>query len=168
MVCTKHKAAIPVKIRLHKHRFRTIIATRCRQSAHSGSLETSAVSLGLQWLAKNPKYHSHRVVFLVDAQAVLDALAKGRSSAPTLFRGVKQCAALLLSTDTMARWVCISSEHNPADPPSRGIVLQHRRPRSRSIHSIGREPSYRRCMSDQRRSRAIKKVLNRHLKLNEL
>ena len=62
---------------------------------------------------------SKRLLFLLDAGAVLGAFDKGRSSAPTLFRAVQKAAALQLAGDLVVQWVYITSECNPVDAPSR-------------------------------------------------
>ena len=66
---------------------------------------------------------------MIDAQAVLGAVAKGRSSAPTVRRGVMRVAALLLAGDVHAYYGYVPSEENPADTPSRGVWRQWRRQR---------------------------------------
>ena len=67
---------------------------------------------------------------LVDAQAVLFALIKGRSSAPTLRFEVRRIAAHALAADVLLHFLWVPSEHNPADAPSRGLRWRssHRRP----------------------------------------
>ena len=119
----------PLKIPPGRGCFRTVISTRARHAAHSGSLETTAVVLGLHWLLRSTKHHSKRTLLLIDAQAVLGAVAKGRSSAPTVRRGVMRVAALLLAGDLQAYYGYVPSEENPADTPSRGIVRDWRRQR---------------------------------------
>lgn len=80
------KAGVPHRLGLRMSRFRTILSVRKQHQVHSGALEASAVTLILRWLLRSPGKHGKRVAALVDAQAVIGALAKGRSSAPTLRR----------------------------------------------------------------------------------
>ena len=58
----------------------------------------------------------------MDAQAVLGAITKGRSSAERIRRDVSNVAALCLAGDILLRSVYVPSEDNPADEPSRGCL----------------------------------------------
>ena len=87
--------------------------------------------------------HGKRTVLLVDATAVCGAVAKGRSSSPTLNYELRRIAALAIAGDIWIRVVYIPSEDNPADAPSRGIVRKWRtkqcrkavvKPRKREIN----------------------------------
>ena len=84
----------PHKLGLSKSDFTTVVSARAQYQAHSGALETTAVVLLLRWLLRSPGKHAHRVVALVDAQAVLGAAAKGRTSALTIKREIRKVAAL--------------------------------------------------------------------------
>ena len=66
--------------------------------------------------------HVRRTTVLIDAQSVLGAVRKGRSSAPSLKREIAFIGALVLSGDLVLRCLYVPSEDNPADAPSRGIV----------------------------------------------
>mmetsp|Transcript_31927 Transcript_31927/g.101443 ORF Transcript_31927/g.101443 Transcript_31927/m.101443 type:complete len:854 (-) Transcript_31927:1008-3569(-) len=100
---------------------------------HSGAMELEAVKLALLRLTRVARNHAHRGVVLVDAQAVGFALRKGRTSAPTLKRGVGAVAAICLATDLMLSFPYLPSESNPADFPSRGKVRRRivKKPRKR-------------------------------------
>ena len=119
----------PCKVPLGRGCFRTVIASKARHLAHSGSLETTAVVLGLRWLLRCASRHSKRTLLLIDAQAVLGAAAKGRSSAPSIRRGVMRIAAHLLAGNIQPYYGYIPSEENPADTPSRGVWREWRRQR---------------------------------------
>ena len=80
---------------LHKNKFRTVVISRRSFSAHSGQLEPIAGVLGFEWFLRKGDHQSKRLLFLLVAEAVLGALAKGRSSAPSLLRAVRKAAALL-------------------------------------------------------------------------
>ena len=69
---------------LSKWDFRTVISSRRQFDAHSGGLEAHGVALGLRWLLRSVACHGRRTSFLIDAQSVLGAIRKGRSSAPLL------------------------------------------------------------------------------------
>ena len=63
------------------------------------------------------------------------AVAKGRSSSPTLKHEIKQIAALAIAGDLWVRAVYIPSEDNPSDVPSRGIVRTWRRHPGQRVHA---------------------------------
>ena len=104
---------------LSKHHFRPVIAQRAKFKAHSGALEASGVSLAVKWILRDRRRHGKRVALLVDAQAVLGAAARGRSSAKTFGREIRRLPALVLGGDLLVRYVYIPSEDNPGDAPSR-------------------------------------------------
>jgi hypothetical protein len=103
-------------------RFRTILSVRKQHGARAGALEAAGVTLMLRWLLRTPTKHGTRVAALVDAQAVIGALLKGRSSAPTLRCEVRRIAALTFAGDFWPRYVYVPTSCNPADAPSRGVV----------------------------------------------
>ena len=117
----KRRHGLELRLKLRRRDFKTLLAVRARKADHSGGLEASGVVLGLRRLARQARCHGHRGAFLVDAQAVLAALQKGRSSAGTLRHKTKQAAALALACDWKIRYGYLPSESNPADDPSRGV-----------------------------------------------
>jgi len=132
---------------LAKSAFRTVVSAARKYDAHSGSLEAHGVALGLRWLLRCSKRHSRRTVFLIDAQAVLGAVTRGRSSAPTLKREVSFISALLLAGDVRLKAAYVPSEENPADEPSRGVVRRWRSRRGavparagKRLHQAARVP----------------------------
>ena len=82
--------------------------------------------MSLRWLLRCPRRHSRRTVLLIDATAVCGAVAKGRSSAPTIARELRHIAALSIAGDLLLRVVYVPSEDNPGDASSRGIVRSWR------------------------------------------
>ena len=126
------------KLGLRKSDFTTMASASAQYQAHSGALGAIAVVLLLKWLLRSPSKHAHRVVALVDAQAVLGAAAKGRTSALTLEREIRKVAALTLAGDFLMRYVYVPSEDNPADAPSRRI---RRRVRKRGLKPAKRAGS---------------------------
>jgi hypothetical protein len=82
-------------------------------------------------LSRSPHLHSRRGAFLVDAQAVIGALRKGRSSAPTLMHPIRRVAALCLACDWTWRFHYVPSESNAADWPSRGLAYKQQKARQR-------------------------------------
>ena len=114
-------------IPLSKGAFRTVISARRKFEAHSSTLEAGGVVLGLKWMLRQVRNHSCRGTFLIDAQAVLGALAKGRSLAGAIKRDTQLSAALLLAGNVALCCTYVPSEDNPADDPSRGVVRTWRR-----------------------------------------
>jgi hypothetical protein len=110
-----HRLSVP------RHRFRTVVSHRATYAAHSGALEAAGVTMMLRWCVRSRLRHGTRLAALVDAQAVLHALSKGRSSAPTIKAEVRRAGAICLGCDMLVRYIYIPSESNPADAPSRGI-----------------------------------------------
>ena len=102
-----------------------VISSRQRFDAHSGALEAHGVALGLRWLLRSVARHSKRTTILIDAQVVLGAVRKGRSSAPSLKRDLRFIGALIIGGDLLLRCLYVPSEDNPADAPSRGVVRKH-------------------------------------------
>ena len=116
----RDRIGTPHRLGIRKDAFATVISAPHRFKAHPGSLEASALVLLLRWLCRSQRKHSHRVVVLGDAKAVLGAAAKGRTSAASFKRPIRQLSALTLAGDFLMRYVYVPSEDNPADRPSRG------------------------------------------------
>ena len=114
------------RLPIAKAAFSTVVSARAHHLAHAGALEAGGIQLGLRWLLRSPAKHGRRTIFLVDAQAVKGAVAKGRSSAPSLRTEVMRIAALQLAGDVLLKLVYVPSEDNPADAPSRGVVRRWR------------------------------------------
>jgi hypothetical protein len=131
------RVGTPHKLGLTKSSFTTIVSAKALHRAHSGALEATAVVLLLRWLLRSKDKHAHRVVALVDAQAVLGAAAKGRTSAATLKREIRKIAALTLAGDFLMRYVYVPSEDNPADAPSRGVRRRVRKGNLKSARTAG-------------------------------
>ena len=120
--------------------FKDVFSIRASFASHSGAMELQAVKLALLRLTRSGRMLRSRGAILVDAQAVCGALAKGRSSAATLKRGVKAVAAISIACELRLHFPYIPSESNPADFPSRGKVKKralksrrHRQPIATSI-----------------------------------
>jgi hypothetical protein len=111
-----------LRLSVKRSQFRTILSVRARYAAHSGALEAAGVTMMVRWLARSLGNHSTRVAALVDAQSVLGAVARGRSSAPTLGAEIARIGAITVAADFLMRYAYVPSESNPADGPSRGVV----------------------------------------------
>ena len=118
----KDRIGTPHRLHLNKARFSTVLSLRCRFPAPPGALEAGGLVLLLRWLCRSTRKHSHRVIVLVDAKAVIGAAAKGRTSAPSFKMQVRKLAALTVAGDFLIRYIYIPSEDNPADAPSRGLT----------------------------------------------
>eukprot|EP00928_Gymnodinium_smaydae_P061722 TRINITY_DN45745_c0_g1_i1.p1 TRINITY_DN45745_c0_g1~~TRINITY_DN45745_c0_g1_i1.p1 ORF type:complete len:1002 (+),score=67.19 TRINITY_DN45745_c0_g1_i1:59-3064(+) len=116
------RAGLQHRLSLRKSAFRTLLSVKATYKAHSGSLEAAAATLLLRWLTRSPERHRKRTAALVDATAVLHALSKGRSSAPTIRTEIARAGSIAVASDLLVRWIYVPSESNPADGPSRGIV----------------------------------------------
>ena len=115
----KPRVGIEQKLPLRPDSFTTLISKAVAHQAHSGTLEMEGVVLALRWLSRSQQHFGLRQPLLVDAQAVLKALKRGRTSAPTLVRGCRRAAALTLAMGLSTFFTYIPSEWNPADAPSR-------------------------------------------------
>lgn len=118
------RAGREVRLRQRERDFVTVFSVKADLITHAGALEATAAAMSLERLARCRRYHSSRGILLVDAQVVAHALAKGRSSAPTLIRQVRRAAAVQLAADFRFMFPYIASEDNPADKPSRGLRLR--------------------------------------------
>ena len=154
----------PCVLPLGRGAFRPVLSSKARFKAHSGSLEATGVELGLQWILRSSARHGRRTLLLIDARAVLGAVAKGRSSARTIRRNLMRIAALVLAGDLLVHVAYIPSEDNPADTPSRGVREKWRRHRQ-GIAPV-KKPHLKRTLSPiahscQHRSDSVRVMLNK-------
>ena len=148
-----------LRLPLRDEDFKVVLRVRAKVAAHSGALEASAVVLALRRLAREARWHRHRGAFLVDAQAVLGALQKGRSSAGTLRFPVQQAGALTLACGWRWRDGYLPSESNPADAPSRGAKPITRR---RAVKTAGaRVDGAERTLRDWARAERLAQKVHR-------
>jgi len=108
--------------------FRTVLSARTRFGGHSGHLEATGVNLAAKYIARRPCLHRARIPLLIDAQAVLSAFRKGRSSAGTIRYVIRRTAMYFLLSDVLMKYLYVPSESNPADAPSRGRARITRAP----------------------------------------
>ena len=132
----KPRDGIEIRIPLKQTDFGTKLSVKAAHIDHSGGMEAHAVALGLRWLTRDVSSHETRVTFLVDAKAVVGALRKGRTSAHTLKRALRRCAAIAVAADLLMHVAYVPSESNPSDWASRG--LQKRRATSRSNNLVNK------------------------------
>ena len=114
------------RLPISKAAFSTVVSSRAEHAAHAGALEAGGIRLALRLWLRSAHRHGRRLVMLVDAQAVMGAVCKGRSSSPSLRKEILRIAALQLAGNLHLHLVYVPSEDNPADAPSRGIVRQWR------------------------------------------
>ena len=109
--------------------------------------EGAAFLHGVRQLVKKRRWHGKKVAMLVDAQSLLFAIRKGRSSAYFLAPAVWMIGANCLAADLRIFPGYIPSAWNLADPPSRGMASRtkphHKHSAVRSsmldhVHSIRR------------------------------
>ena len=127
--------------------FRPVCALQAKTVSHSGAMEMEAVKLGLLRICRTQRFHGHRGSFLVDARAVGFALRKGRTSAPSIQRGLRAVSAVSLAADLKLTFPYLPSESNPADFPSRGKLrirskLKHKHSKTQSAAVLS-ERAYR-------------------------
>ena len=120
-----------VRLPVSMQQFQHIISHKVAFKAHAGTLELTAVTTTLKWLARQAGNLSRRITLLIDAEAPMHALRKGRSSAPCFKLEVRKAGVLTLLLDALLHLVYVPSESNPGDPPSRGRPIVAWRPGGR-------------------------------------
>ena len=104
--------------------WRVLLSYQWRFKAHINILEAQAVFDAMRTLLKNPQMHDCRRFCLVDSQAVLGCLTKGRSSSRRLNYVCVRLAALLRAANVHLFYGWVASKANPADGPSRWAIKQ--------------------------------------------
>ena len=84
------------------------------------TLEAIAIALAVRRDTRSVRHHGHHV-FLLDAQALIYALRKGRSSSRAFKVQLQKVGALTVCADILPYYGYIPTACNPGDPPSRGI-----------------------------------------------
>ena len=100
-----------------------MIAQRARYQAHAGDLEAAGMALLVKWLLRSLQRLWRRIVVLVDAKAMLYAAQRGRTSARSIQKVLRRLAALQIPGNLRLHFLYVPSEDNPADAPSRGLVV---------------------------------------------
>ena len=100
-------------------RWKTAISHCWAHSSHINILEAHGLLLALRWYTSSCKKFHSRVPILVDSTAIVGAMSKGRSSSTRLQRQCRRIAAICLASDIRPYYVWVSTNHNPADAPSR-------------------------------------------------
>lgn len=90
-----------------------------KKDQHINVLELVAVLDLLRRLGRDGKFHSKRMVTLVDNQVAMSCITKGRSSARALQAPLRRINAVCLAGHLRLCLGWIKSKWNPADGPSR-------------------------------------------------
>ena len=86
-------------------------------------MEVDALQIMIQHLARSPGKHRSRIMGLVDATALKQAVQKGRSSSPYFRVPIRRIAALCIAGELDLHLGHVVSRSNPADAPSRGVHI---------------------------------------------
>ena len=97
------------------------LSVKAKGSDDAPTLEAVACTLATRRLTRALKNHGTRSVMLLDAQALIGALRKGRSSSGAFKLQLQKIAALNLCADISVTYGYIPTSCNPSDPPSRGL-----------------------------------------------
>jgi hypothetical protein len=101
--------------------WQTWISSAWNWSEHINALEVQSVVLALKRILSSPIGLHSRVMILTDSAVTAYAMMKGRSSAPSLVRGTKKLAALVLCSGCRLEVTWVPTHLNPADEPSRRL-----------------------------------------------
>ena len=97
MSSAKPRAGSAVNLQMKSRKCKEVFSVRSRRKGPPGQLEATAVAMSLQRLLRSPRHLGKRILFGLDAQAVLHALRKGRSSSWSLRRALAHAGALSLA-----------------------------------------------------------------------
>ena len=111
----------PLHVPFQYEDFTPCISVKAKVPDDAPTLEAVAVTLAARRITRSIQNHGRRHVYLLDAQALLFALRKGRSSSKAFKIQVQKVGALHLCADILATYGYIPTSCNPADPPSRGV-----------------------------------------------
>jgi hypothetical protein len=137
----KARAGLAVNLQLSSRGCKEIFSVRSRRKGPPGQLEAVAVGMGLQRLLRSQKHLGKRILFGLDAQAVLHALRKGRSSSWSLRGAIGRAGAISLAGDLKMHFFYIASNLNVADGPSRGVGWRKVRSRCRKLKTTREDRS---------------------------
>ena len=101
--------------------WKVVMSHKWRRPGHITLLETIAVLDLLKRQVRKLECHRSKILVLIDNQAVIGILTKGRSSARQLQSPLRRICALLLGGHCRLLLAWVKSEWNPADGPSRWV-----------------------------------------------
>ncbi|CAE8717690.1 unnamed protein product, partial [Polarella glacialis] len=102
-------------------RWKVVMSYAWKETQHINVLETVAVLDLLRKLGRESGIQNFRRMVLIDNQAALGVIAKGRSSSRAMMAPLRRISALLVAGNVrlVLGWVC--TDWNPADGPSRWV-----------------------------------------------
>ena len=115
-----------MRFQIQKRALRILICKKARYRDHPGPMEAAGLTLLVKLILRSFERHGQRYVILVDAKAILSAAQRGRTSAQSIQRQMRQLAGLTLAGPLQLHFLYIPSEDNPADAPSRGLPCPER------------------------------------------
>lgn len=83
----------PHNLKISPDDFQGVLSVTESIRQRSTILEFRVAKLGLQWWSRSPSRFKSELIMLIDNKAVLGALAKGRTGAPSLRRLSASCGA---------------------------------------------------------------------------
>ena len=89
----KPRQGTPVRLPFSMDSFTDVLSIKARHISHSGAMEAHALLLLIKWILRARTRFNTRVLVGIDALAILYAVSKGRTSAPTLQKIARSIAA---------------------------------------------------------------------------
>jgi len=117
----KLRRGLGYRLPVPRSAFKPIVSCKAKYVDHPGAMEATGLVMASRWVSRVSAAHNKRRVFLLDAQAVVSACRKGRSSAGSFVRPLRRAAANFLAVGTSLWLGYTPSESNPSDAPSRGF-----------------------------------------------
>ena len=111
-----------VRMTMATQDFKCMLSARSRRRVHASHLESGALCMGLRQVLRSGRRHRSRCFVLLDSQALIHAVRKGRSGASNFWHGSRMLASMLLACEVQLHCGYIPSAFNPADGPSRGLI----------------------------------------------
>ena len=102
-----------------KWEWRHCRAFRWKRSEHINLLELRAALHAVQWRCRRASYRDFRTMLLIDNQAILAVIAKGRSSSKKVNNLLRRLAALCCTLNIYLLVCWVDTVDNPADEASR-------------------------------------------------
>ena len=127
----------PVRMPISLKEFTTTFSLKSDSGLHASKLEMGALCLSLKVIVRKRRWHNTRLFALVDSQALLHAVRKGRSGAHNFWHGTRVLASMLLACELHLHTGYTPSKWNPSDGASRGVHDPRLDPEPRTIGDGG-------------------------------
>ena len=134
-------------------------SVRAKVRDDAPTMEAIAIALAMRRVTRSVRHHGHRHVFLLDAQALIYALRKGRSSSRAFKVQLQKVGALTVCAGILPYYGYIPTACNLGDPPSRGIKRSLER--FRKIQSVC-SSWQQHCQSLRQSARFVRAWRSRH------